>query len=334
MTIQSCRYLLLTIRRESKAAGFTLMELLVSIIVSAIVTSGLLYLVNEVVRVDRREARLESVQRDMQRAMDYMTDDLREAVYVYSTPTTITSQLTASDLPTGPSGTASVPVLAFWKPEYLTASESGVLDSVNCASLSDPIDEACAALKLRQSYYSLVVYFTLANTQSDSNSNWDGQARIIRYRLPQYTSSAITPSPGGTAPTFAQTPGFSLPNNSFEDWAPASGTTNGDWDVLVDFVDAPTSSFGALTPNCDEFGANYQMAPSTSTSNSFKSCISLPGTVTAGANQEVVVLLRGSAITSAQAIANSVSSSVPNQSVLPTLKSRVLVRGAANKNPN
>ena len=350
MTIRLWRHLSL-VRKKNRtvAGGFTLMELLVSIIVASLVVSGLLYLVNEVIRIDRREAKLENVQRDMQRAADYITDELREAVYVYTDPTVITSQLTASDLPSG--GTGAVPILAFWKPEFLTAAESSTMESFNCSSITPapPDDEAgeCDALKLRQSYYSLVVYFTLGNTAADNNNNWKGQARIIRYSLPQYKKSVIGTTGQQT------TPGYTDPANDFINWAPEAGVnTDGVSSVLVDYVDSPTSVQGALiaTPTaatatgCEEFGVGYQRVPAvvpTATSpapippsNSFMACISQPGNSATGSNQEVVVLLRGSARTSAQAISAPVTVASANQSALPVLKSRVLVRGAANKNPN
>lgn len=312
----------------SEAFGFTLLELLISVIIVGIVVSGLLYLVNEIIGLDRREAKLESVQRDVQRGMDYITDELREAVYVYPDPTTVTALLTPSDLPTGSSGRAAVPVLAFWKPVQLSARDYGRLPGDCTANSTTSTD--CQTLKLRQSYYSLVVYFTLDNIQTDSNPNWEGQSRIIRYSLPQYTRTNL--------PTFTQTPGFVAPNNRFASWTP-TGTTNGNWDVLVDYIDSSTSNLGSLLTTCNEFGDNYTRSPSTTStfvSNSFQSCISIPGTSDSGSNQEVVVVLRGSAKTASQEFSSPTpsTSTTTYQSSLPAIKTRVLVRGAANKRPN
>lgn len=343
MIYQLQRYLLLVIRSKKKdASGFTLIELLVSMIVASLVISGLLYLVNELIRIDRREASLENVQRDMQRAMDYMTDELRESVYVYPDPTVVTSRLT--DLPSG--GTGAVPILAFWKPEFISAEQSNKISKdTYCPSLAKPSDvDDCQALKLRQSYYSLVVYFTLGNTKADNNRNWNGQARIIRYVLPQYKNSVI-----GT-PDQQQTSGYLNPNNDFINWRiPTPGLTyaktDGDSSVLVDFVDAPTAIHGPLLVEeeagkkdaCNEFGTGYTRSPELKAikSNSFVACITEPGTATNGNNQEVVVLLRGNAKTAAQEFASPTPvGSVSSQSALPSLKSRVLVRGAANKSPS
>jgi len=344
MSIQIMHRMLLNklAREDFKIKGFTLIELLVSIIVVGLVTSGLLYLVNEVIRIDRREAALESVQRDMQRAMGYITDELQEAVYVYSTPTVITNQLTPSDLPTGTID--PVPVLAFWKPESISPTDHARLPA-DCSTLNSNEEANCEALKLRQSYYSLVVYFSLVNV--DDNSNWPGLTRIVRYTLPQYTQTALN---AGTA---VETPGFTSPNNDFLSWAPAAGVdTAGNWSVLVDYVDSTGSVAGPLVApatatdldgGCEEFGEGYVRSPMgvsapmtlEGSSYSFLSCVGQPGILGNGLNQDVVVLLRGNIRTAAQELANPtpISSTATSNSVLPTLKSQVLVRGATNKNP-
>lgn len=354
MTIQAWRCLLLALKNKKSAAhGFTLIELLISMIIASLVVSGLLYLVNELIRIDRREAKLESVQRDMQRAMNYISDDLREAVYVYPDPTVVTSQLTPANLPptvTVPGiGTASpVPVLAFWKPEPLSMQGYASLPN-DCNSLPAPpaMNRAnCESLKLRHSYYSLVVYFSLVNLED--NPNWPGLTRIIRYTLPQFTQVGL--------PTATQTAGFMPPSNDFANWMKQAGVaTGGNWSVLVDYVDSGWSAYGSLIqpgnlavtpPNpaggCTEFGDGYRRSPvddsTTNLSRSFLACVGVPGTVGNGLNQNVVVALRGNIRTAAEELKNPTpvwvaGSSRPSSSVLPTLKTQVLVRGAANKNP-
>lgn len=346
MSIKFWRHLsLIKYKRKRKSYGFTLLELLISMIIASIVTSGLLYLVNELVSIDRREEKLANVQRDMQRAIDYIADDLQEAVYVYSDPTVI---ITGADrlASTDPNFPDGVPVLAFWKPEPLTLEQSRVMGTVNCASLADPFDDDCRALKLRQSFYSLVVYLSVDNLGASSNTNWQGQSRIIRYTLPQYRAGAI-----GT--TGQQTPGFVLPNNDFINWVPAADVdTAGDWDVLVDNVDATdpvyppvvaladaTAAPPDLVGGCD---AEYTRSPSIDSintygnSDSFVACIGTPGTVGSGQNQDVEIFLRGQTKTASQEISNPLpaDASSGNSNLVPTLETRVLVRGAANKTPN
>ena len=339
--------------KKTKVRGFTLMELLISIAIASVVTTGLLYLVNELISVDRQEAKLDRVQRDMQRAMNYIADDLRESVYVYPDPTVVTAQLTPADLPpqaTLPGGGATatpVPVLAFWKPESLSPQDHARLPA-NCDTIMPappaPNRADCNALKLRQSYYSLVVYFSMVN--ADDNPNWPGMTRIIRYTLPQFTQANM--------PSITRTDGFVPPDNDFANWTiPVGVTTNGDWNVLVDHVDSGWSAHGPLvaadnlgaTPpvGCEAelgTGSGYTRSPvddgtNATLSNSFSACVSPPGSFANGSNQDVVVFLRGNIKTAAEEIANPTdpNASRPTQSLLPTLKTQVLVRGAANKNP-
>ncbi len=112
------QYRLLSALKKCEEKGFTLLELLIAMIISGMVVSGLLYLVVELLRIDNRETALEEVQRDTRRAMNYIADDLREAVYVYSTPATVTASSTTGVQSALPSG--SIPVLAFWRIQRLT----------------------------------------------------------------------------------------------------------------------------------------------------------------------------------------------------------------------
>lgn len=68
---------------RSDRGGFTLLELLVSMIISSIVVSGLLYLVVEIMGANQRDASRSDTQRDLQMAMDYIARDVREATFVY-----------------------------------------------------------------------------------------------------------------------------------------------------------------------------------------------------------------------------------------------------------
>ena len=151
-------------------------------------------MVVELTRIDKREATVDQVQRDMNRAMDYMTSELRESVYVYDDPTPITDQLTGdSKYPTG-----AVPVIAFWKLEPIVSD-----DLPECTGDSAFV-RLCNVLRIRQSAYTLVVYFQQNNAADDRK--WSGQSRIIRYELSRYSStgiSTLTERPGYRDPTSA-----------------------------------------------------------------------------------------------------------------------------------
>ncbi|MEO1620737.1 MAG: prepilin-type N-terminal cleavage/methylation domain-containing protein, partial [Cyanobacteria bacterium J06632_3] len=203
--------------------GFTLIELLISLVISSVVMTGLLAFVVELTSIDKRETNLDQVQRDMNRAMEYMVDDLKEAVYVYPDPQTVAAQLTADSA--FPGGTGEVPVLAFWRIDPIETLP-------DCSTGSAAFQAECSLLEIRQAAYTLVVY---AQKVNDGNQNWSGQSRIIRYELSKYSDlTALTIRAGYRDPTDPEDP-----LASFEAWQ-NSGTPSGNSDVLIDYVQSPT----------------------------------------------------------------------------------------------
>ncbi|MEO0769938.1 MAG: prepilin-type N-terminal cleavage/methylation domain-containing protein [Cyanobacteria bacterium J06649_4] len=322
--------------QRKRLSGFTLLELLISIVVASLVVSGLLTLTNEILQIDRRESILDQVQRDMQRAVDYIGDDLKEAVYVYPNPERFTTLL-ASDLKF-PDSSNDTPVLAFWRIDPIEKNLPTV-----CVKSSGDYDEDdadfgnCKVLRLRQSAYTLVIYVQRVN--DGTNANWSGQSRLIRYELPNYSDVA----------KLIETPGYRDPASltdgdaRFEAWIPKAGETPvGNSAVLVDFVESPTvtlnrSPLSDATQACSSFGTNadgtfeYQAVPSTattSTNTSFFACVRKPdGTDSQRTNQDVYVFLKGNAIDGAPGVVNAFS----DESALPVLETRVVVRGIIDK---
>ena len=296
-----------TAPKRSSLSGFTLLELLVAMIISSIVVSGLLYLVVELLKTDRRETVLDQTQRDMQRAIDYISDDIREAVYIYSTPTTVTSQLT--DLPTS----AGIPVLAFWRPDPVEAPPQ------NCntfGAASTPRFRECEVLQIRQSAYSLVVYL---QKPKDTNANWLGKSRIVRYKLDKYSNIS----------TLASTTGYRDPaiDSNFSGWTRSGLSTNGVSTILTDFVDYDASASPADPASCASLGPSYVMVPSTASASkrTFFACIRNPDE---SRNQDAYLFLRGNIDG-----AGGGFGPIGRDSALPVLQTRVMMRGVVDKNP-
>ena len=318
--------------RRADAKGFTLIELLVTLIVGSIIVAGMLYLVIELLQINRREEVLTRTQQDMQRALDYISRDVREAVYVYPKPTavvdpatppvatdTLLAQLTGS-LPTG-----AEPILAFWRFDPV---DVGQIDSQLCA-VNNPKEAECNTLKVRQGTYSLVLYLQQKNLATDI---WGGKSRILRYELSKYSNLS----------TLQQRRGYSDPSgacNSFRYWSKPpgrdsanpcdsgnTGTPASSVLVLTDYVNLPdTPTAQTLCPT------GYTQTPAIP--KSFHVCVS-SGTATAGAtgaNQVVRVYLQGSVYERDQ---NSPLGFLAQASSLPTLESEILVRGVLDKNPS
>lgn len=281
-----------------KQKGFTLTELLIAIVVSSIIIVTLLYLVVELLMINRREDVLTQTQQDMRRAIDYITRDVSEAIYVYATPDLVEDELT---LPAGN------PILAFWRLESVDTSGLG-----DCSTFSGEELDECTALRIRQSTYNLVVYIQQEN---DGDSLWRGPSRIVRYELPKYQNVA----------DLVQTPTYDDPSqrtNSFEDWEAETGTRTGySPPVLVDFVDG----INTVTLDASKCPAGYGAA--TETSDSFYACLPADAGV-ADRNQSLRVYLRGNA-------SDALSMATFNDAgKLPALESEVLVRGVISKAPD
>ena len=316
---------LLKTRPPAKAVtskGFTLIELLVTVVVGSIIVAGLLYVVVELLQINRREEVLTQTQQDTQRALDYITTDLREAVYVYTKPENVTNIVNqVNDLPAG------TPVLAFWR--LNPVDPSNTFWPVNCTTRfqNDPVKQAeCDTLKIRQSFYTLVIYLQKAN--DDANNLWGGQSRIIRYELPKYSASnveTLTPRRGYWDPTAT--------GNSFNSWKRAlalvpgqnvvPGNTAGTSTVLVDYVD-------------DDDGPDITCPNSTdpTPSNSFYAWVSNDASTTGttnqtpqGVNQTVEIFLRGNATANRPGLITTYSEAGRT----PTLRAEVLIRGVLDK---
>jgi hypothetical protein len=263
----------------------------------------------------------------MRRALDFMSSDVGEAVYVYEDPTDVVAQL--SDAPTVDADTEAI--LAFWR-----------LDPVDTTGLTcnNANQAECEALLIRQSQYTLVVYFQENN--ADDDPIWEGQSRIIRYQLPKYTSAAnaianLTRRAGYQDPSLGEAAGES----DFEGWE-SDGNTAGDSQTLVDFVSAFDDGIDAAdSRDCVEafdLPADSPVTRSPANSNSFFVCTSAgaSGQEAAGfndgllnrQNQSIFISLTGNAARAENDILVNASN---DASRLPSLEAEVLIRGVIEK---
>lgn len=294
--------------------GFTLVELLVAMVMAGIMVSGLLSIVINLLQTDQREASRNQTQIEMQSAMDYITSDLREAVYVYNDATKIKDYIPEFN-------SSFKPVLAFWKSNLI--DEKLLKPLGDCSSFTDATMQAeCNTLLLKRSQYSLIMYLQSKNA---SNPIWRGQSRIIRYELPKYATIGkdkieqsvgyVDPSQDNTS--FKNWPKDNLSDISLQRQRPQRFNSH----VLTDFVDSPDNNI--KVPSCDE--SKYSRTPPTSSQDlntSFFACIRQEE---AGLNQDVFIFLRGDAIGKPGAFGNG--------EFLPTLQTQVIVRGVIDKVP-
>lgn len=317
------QYRWLTRWLKLRRGGFTLIELLVAIIIGSIIVTVLLQLVLELLQVERRETAIDNVQRDMRRALDYVAADVQEAIYVYSSPST---SLAVTSLANAGRVQQNDVVLAFWRIDPLDQDDFAILG--DCSGMGAQQQE-CEVLKVRQATYSLIVY----QLQTTPDPTWDGQARIVRYRLPKY--SAITAAGLSSTPGYSDPLAAGDPSLGFETWQASAGAVGGNTDVLVDYVDNPVPNATILPTllasgvlSCPD-GMNRSPDSTTqATTTSFFVCVQDPTAAIGNLNQDVEIFLRGNI---EPRDGGGLIRPLSESSALPTLKTGVLVRGVIDK---
>lgn len=317
---------------KRKLAGFTLIELLLAMAIGSIAISLILALITNLLQTDQQESVRNTTQSEMQMALDYISQDMREATYVYDgdciqgradDPATTANEYCPGIVNNITIPANSVPILAFWKLDPLPPE---------CQIAANQTADLCGSFLLAGRTPTLVVYF-LTRYQSSDAPQWRGQARITRYELDQFTVS------NGN---LATTPGYVNPNSngtSYRTWP--TRQVNGTWTndlqaslpaltpsnpmVLVDFVDAGIN--GSDPFPCD---AQYTASPRTSTNaqiaavKSFYACVRNTANQQSGLNQDVLIYLKGNP--------GDRQGNYDNR-FFPTLQTQVLGRGVVGKQP-
>lgn len=325
-------------RKRHRKSGFTLIELLVTVLISAVIITALLSFVVDLLQTDRREYARSETQREMETALNFIVDDLREAVYIYERieQERPNAQRLQNFLPSisNPGAETPIPVLAFWKAQRL--------NDVDLPPSCDTNDAECNQVLIRRRAYSLVVYYIAENPPNDPK--WRGKARIIRYSFNKYPN----------LPSLNKSSGYRDPaeESTFENWpyingSPQGNATTGDGSmqaVLVDFVDDPqrqlqenqVETCRSSDPNSPFYSTDptnnptYRRIPTEiSTSNSFYVCVKTLGTV-AGTNQQeklnqdVILFLRGNPVGRVNA---------NDRQPLLTVRAGAIARGVIDKKP-
>jgi len=235
--IDSLKWLLNIQRKRSRltqvASGFTLVELLVAMMISTIVITTLLTFVTNMIDTERREQAKATTEQEVQAALDYIADDLQEAVYIYDADgiNAIKSQLP------NPGAKDRVPVLVFWKRLFLPKDSQASFDRDYFV-------------------YSLVAYYLIKNNNSN-DSIWSSATRIGRFEIKNGVRDPNNPNNYLTGKT--PDPGFklfdlSLPGNikdKMNAWT-KDKLINYDLrknkiETLVDYIDQSNGS-GVPTP--------------------------------------------------------------------------------------
>jgi prepilin-type N-terminal cleavage/methylation domain-containing protein len=208
------RFLNKRYRLNGQVRGFTLIELLIASVIGVLIVGTMMTFVFSVADTDRQEQAKATAQEEIQSALRYIADDMREAVYIYdadglnSASTFPNSPGIGDSLPSFSSVTDSsgVPVLVFWK-RYIYKADSqvatppaGTGPSRDVKCLQQAIGTTGAACIGNDVFrYSLVAYYLVRN---NGNTTWSNAARIVRYEI----KDGITTGTGGILPCLENVP--------------------------------------------------------------------------------------------------------------------------------
>jgi prepilin-type N-terminal cleavage/methylation domain-containing protein len=228
--------------RRQASRGFTLIELLVSLLVAFIFLLATAMIVIETMRLDREETGRTQVQAELTQAMEFIQQDLAEALYIYND----TEQPNGDGIPDviqrlytpgwirQPAG--AIPVVAFWKLEpipqgcYRTQREDGTpgdqipnLQQIREGRAILPVQPPPEfprtngrnadwdTLVSRRGIYTLVVYYlrrnynNAGNLADGSTTPWEGNARIARFELRPFARQGNNDC-AGRSPFFVEDP--------------------------------------------------------------------------------------------------------------------------------
>jgi prepilin-type N-terminal cleavage/methylation domain-containing protein len=320
--------------------GFTLIELLVAIILAALVITPLLGFMINILSTDRKEQAKATSEQEIKAALDYMAQDLQQAVYIYDAESlTQTSQQNPrgikDQLPpqvtTGVDGCSvsgsntCEPILVFWKREL----EKNAIPVTNCAvsSTRDCKDDTYV--------YSLVGYYLISG--NNTGNTWSDVARIARFEISDGVIDPAQPtqnnqpnyianhSPDGGFAPFSLSGSGDL-NLKMNRWTKSSTNYNVSFGntVLADYIDNTSVALSTASSaiSCDTANGE-QMVPKPPTPNSptakgFYACVN---------SQEnyARLYLRGNA--KARLQTNNIAYNANNSTFFPTATMQVEGRG-------
>ncbi len=192
-------------------------------------------------QTDRQEQAKATSEQEIQAALNYITRDLDQAVYIYDGYGL--SQI-ADELPSAGAGKEGIPVLVFWKRKFF----SNVLPAGGGGR-----DDAFV--------YALVAYYLIKDSRC-SNSTWSCTAQIGRVEMHdavRQRTDIREPAKPTDFPLFQLSPlNSTLASASFEQKMNAwpNGTTynkNQDIDILIDYIDHTPDS---ALPNPNQLKAS------------------------------------------------------------------------------
>jgi len=326
-----------------------LVELLVGSIMAFLIITPMLAFVVDMLNTDRREQVKSNTEQDIQAAVDFIAEDLSQAIHIYdNNPTTGIPALIAGDFI--PAGNDRTPILVFWKRQIIRsaipADDSVTAQPIDCP----PNPPAGQPRECNDSYVlSLVAYYQVR----DNLAIWCQPlgnfcpTRIVRHQIKAGLENQRSLTRGLLYTQFRSDQTKDLAYNAGDDPStpafditrPEQNVTTGSRnfappDVLVNYIDHTpkllnnnecTSALGNPTVTLGGGGSNpigentLKVTDLTTQTNSFYACVDT-------ARNIARVTIRGNSLRRLQD--SNVPSSPNNSAFFPTASVQVQGRGA------
>jgi type II secretory pathway pseudopilin PulG len=325
--MSSLKFILSTQLKRSSinktTSGFTLIELLAAIILAVLVITPLMGFMISVMDSDRKEQAKATTEQETQAALDYISRDLEQALYIYdadgvnriSSASGIADQIPptkgADNCRVGSGGNPSVctPILVFWKRELKPDSVNVSFTTANGTTTVQ--DDGFA--------YSLVAYYLITNPNK-ANSNWSREARIGRFQITGAVSAA---SVIGTADAGYKSPPLDKSGANLKakmnQWLADTANYTQRVDTLVDYISTtgPTIPNSAVSTDCPGGSTPSPQLIGSKTSGFF-ACVDADKVL-------AQVYIRGNALARVQD--NNLTYTSGNRNYFPSVSAQIQGRG-------
>ncbi|WRH68462.1 MAG: hormogonium polysaccharide secretion pseudopilin HpsC [Planktothrix sp. GU0601_MAG3] len=173
------------IKTKEAIGGMTMIELLVGTVIAFLIITPLMGFVLGLLNDDSRESAKATTEQELQSALDFIAEDLSQAIYVYDN--TGVTELKKTQLPT-----TGEPILVFWKRQIMRESipaggiNPSMRDPKDCDNSSTDPNKYC-----NDSYVLSLVAYYLVDTAANSAScqpppaepNETCPKQIVRYQV-------------------------------------------------------------------------------------------------------------------------------------------------------
>ena len=211
------------IKKPPSIRGYTMIELLVGMVMAFLIITPLMGFVLNLLDDDRKEGVRATTDQELQSAMDYIQEDLRQAFYVYDR----TGVQDIND-DTGIKQTDRTPILVFWKRKIEEDSRPSQMGLSCPKTATEQSKKDCDDAFV----YSLVAYYI---STDNPNGIWSDKAvRIERLEISDGVQDPCDSSK--YVADFPPDKGFQKFTQVWEDWTKNSQESLGTPQVLIDYI--------------------------------------------------------------------------------------------------